>query len=510
MALIQSLMNGLSLLRLRRAGGRVACEDVSNLAFTAGVLLMAQGVLSYFINGRPGHIEWLALPDLTFPLVLLAFSSWAIVVLIKDKAMLIDLLNDLLSARLQIVLLQIGAQSLQHKVFANIEWNGFPDSIQSIAEVWWMLAVMVRLGRLPFAGKTQRKHETLLVWGAFLGPWMFWLSLFQPADLWQADGEDSDPKHYSQAMSEDTFTAESLMFNGMLDNFDSERSGEEDIYFLGLAGEAGNPLYLREAELALEALRDVYGVDGRAGILANNANNTARYPFATHNNFEAVLNHIGELMDTEDDLLFLFLSSRGTQSSSLVLSQPGLVLADIDPKGLKKALDDAQIKWRIIVISACYSGGFINELKDPKTLVITSSDQTDSGLGCNAKKGMTWFTQSFFDAYLRKALGISAAYHATLDELQKQQGLDKKLGLPQMALGEEMKKKLSGLEARVLQPGGIQDGVRAQFKFPRAHHDYAGMSGVKEHSKAWMASFRSSLRFFKRTKATSSISPKVM
>jgi len=503
-------MNGLSLLRLRQGRDRVACKDVSNLVFTSWVLLMAQGVLSYIVNGRPGHIEWLALPDLTFPLVVLAFSSWAIVVLIKEKGILIDLLNDFLSARLLIVILQIGAQSLQHKLFANMDWDGFPDSVQAIAEVWWLLAVMVRLGRLPFEGKIQRKHETLLIWGAFLGPWMFWLCLFQPADLWQADGADSDPKHYSQAMSEDTFTAESLMFNGLLDQFDAERSGVEDIYFLGLAGEAGNPLYLREAELALETLRDVYGVDGRAGILANNANNAARYPFATHNNFEAVLNHIGELMDTEDDLLFLFLSSRGTQSSSLVLSQPGLVLSDMDPKGLKKALDDAQIKWRIIVISACYSGGFINALKDPNTLVITSSDQTNSGLGCNDKKGMTWFAQSFFDDYLRKALGISAAYNATLEELQKQQGPDKKFGLPQMALGEEMKKKLAGLEARVLQPGGIQEGFRAQFKFPRGLHHYAGMSGVKEHSKAWRASFRRSLRFFKRTKAISSISPAVM
>jgi hypothetical protein len=484
-AMIQSLINGLSLLRFRHAGTRVACSDSSILVFTASALLVEQGFLSYFINGQPGHIEWLALPDLTFPIVLLAFSCWAITVMVNEKTLLLDLLIDLLSARLIILLFQIGAQSMRHGVFAPTVGNGFTDWIQEGTELWWLLAVMVRLGRLPFEGKIQRKQEALLVWGAFLGPWMFWLVLFQPADLWQAEGADSDPKHYSQVMSEDTFTAQSLMFDGMLDTFEAERTGVEDVFFLGVAGEAGNPLYLKEAELAIEVVRDVYGTDGRAAILANSASEFIRYPFATHNNFSGTLNRIGEMMDVEDDVLFLFLTSRGTQSSSFVLSQPGLALSDIDPKGLKNLLDVAEIKWRIIVISACYSGGFIDALQDPNTLIITSSDKTEEGMGCVEKKGSTAFTRTFFDTYLKKAVGITAAFNATLADLQTQQGPAKKLGLPQMQIGTEIKKKLAGLEAAILQPGALKDGLRAQRNLPFAKFRDTRIYGTagRKHSR---------------------------
>jgi len=505
--IFQTLLNGLRVLRFRQVGVGVACADASMLVFTAMFLLLAEGILSYLTNGHPGHIEWLALPDLTFPWVLLGFSCWAVTAFIQQKGALFDLIHDVFSARLVMVLIQILAQGLHQRFFGAEIWESFPDWIQQCTELWWLLAVMARLGHLSNANPFHHSNQTIRVWSVFLAPWIFWLSMFQPADLWQADGIESDPKHYAQAMTEDAFTAESLMFEGMLDNFEAERPGEEDIYFLGVSGEAGNPLYLREADLALETLRDVYGVEGRAGILANNANNTARYPFATHNNFEASLNHIAELIDAEEDVLFLFLSSRGTQAPSLVLSQPGLILADIDPKGLKKALDDAQIKWRIIVISACYSGGFINQLADSKTLVITSSDATDHGLSCAKKKESTWFTQLFFEEGLKKSLGMTTAFQATLDTIKKQQGIDQNLGLPQIAMGKEMQHKLALLESRLLQPGALKDGLRAHSKWPRSMLlDYAGISGFSEHSKAWMVSFKRSLRFLSRTKANSSIS----
>jgi Peptidase C13 family len=504
--ILQTLLNGFSLLRFRQKR-KSASADASVVVLTSLCVLTAEGVRSYLTNGHPGHIEWLALPDLTFPLVLLGLSCWAVTALLGQKSALPELIYDVLSARFIMVLMQLLALGLQQKFYGAALWDAFPEGVQAFTEVWCLLAVMVRMGHLSDADPFKRKYLTIQVWGIFLVPWLFWLSLFQSADLWQTDGEDSDPKHYAQAMTEDTFTAESLMFEGMLDSFEADRPGEEDMYFLGVSGEAGNPLYLREAELALETLRDVYGIEGRAGILANHANNTARYPFATHNNFEASLNRIAELIDAEEDVLFLFLSSRGTQSPSLVLSQPGLILADMDPKGIKKALDDAQIKWRIIVISACYSGAFINQLADSKTLIMTSSDATDQGLGCAKSKDSTWFTQLFFEEGLKKSLGMTAAFNATVDTIKKQQGMNQTVGLPQMVMGAEMKHKLALLESRVLQPGALKDGLRARSNWPRTvRKDYAGISGVRESSKAWMVSFNRSLRFLSRTRANSSIS----
>ena len=148
-------------------------------------------------------------------------------------------------------------------------------------------------------------------------------------------------------------------------------------------------------------------------------------------------------------------------------------------------LDVAEIKWRIIVISACYSGGFIDALQDPNTLIITSSDKTEEGMGCVEKKGSTAFTRTFFDTYLKKAVGITAAFNATLADLQTQQGPAKKLGLPQMQIGTEIKKKLAGLEAAILQPGALKDGLRAQRNLPFAKFRDTKIYGTagRKHSR---------------------------
>jgi len=485
-------------------------EDVSWMVLTLILLLVAQGVQSFLVNGRPGHIEWLALPDLVFPVVVLAFSCWGISRILKYHALLPLLFGELLRARMAVVLIQILIMGLDRMMSKNPAWDAFPDIVQEVLELWWLLTAMIMIGRLAQKVPFRSRVLTLCAWGVFIGPWVFWLSLFTPADLWQADGEDADPKHYAQAMSEDTFTAQSAIFESAVDDIQNERPGIEDIYFLGLAGDASSSVFRREVDLAHQVLATFFDVGGRSIILANESGNTTRYPFATHNNFESALNHMGELMDVDDDVLFLFLSSHGTKSSTLTFAQPGLIMPDLDPASLKADLDQSKIKWRIIVISACYSGGFIEALQDTYTLIIVSSDDTDGGLGCVVKDRYTWFAGHFFDDQLRKTWSIPTAFQTTSQWLNSQRGLASTIGAPQMAIGEAMRIKLSSLEERFSRPGGASEGMRAHREGPWPGVTYAGMSGVKEHSKAWMSSFNRSLRFLSRTNASSSISAATM
>mgnify|MGYP006209079615 CR=1 FL=1 len=45
----------------------------------------------------------------------------------------------------------------------------------------------------------------------------------------------------------------------------------------------------------------------------------------------------------------------------------------ITPDALRAALDASGIVHRVVVISACYSGGFVPALKNPDTLVLTAA-----------------------------------------------------------------------------------------------------------------------------------------
>ena len=40
-------------------------------------------------------------------------------------------------------------------------------------------------------------------------------------------------------------------------------------------------------------------------------------------------------------------------------------------------LNDSGVKWKIVVISACFSGGYIEPLKDDHSLIVTAADAHD-------------------------------------------------------------------------------------------------------------------------------------
>ena len=112
-------------------------------------------------------------------------------------------------------------------------------------------------------------------------------------------------------------------------------------------------------------------------------------------------------------------------------------------------LADSGIKWKVIVVSACYSGGFIEPLKDDHTLIITASDAANTSFGCEPGSQITWFGQAFFDEALRATRSFSTAFGLARNSVQER---EKSGGYPpsnpQMHLGGAMKAKLEDDAAR--------------------------------------------------------------
>jgi hypothetical protein len=88
----------------------------------------------------------------------------------------------------------------------------------------------------------------------------------------------------------------------------------------------------------------------------------------------------GQRMERESDLLFLILTSHGSQDGVAV--QAGKRVETLSPAHLAAMLDRAGVRHRVVVISACYSGVFIRPLATEDTLVITAADAEHSSFGC--------------------------------------------------------------------------------------------------------------------------------
>jgi hypothetical protein len=152
-------------------------------------------------------------------------------------------------------------------------------------------------------------------------------------------------------------------------------------------------------------------------------------------------------MNRDRDVLFLFLTSHGSHDHRFSLSFWPLGLYDLTPPDLRAMLDDAGVQNRVIVISACYSGGFVDALKDPHTLVITAAAADRTSFGCSNEADFTWFGRAYFDEALRKTRSFTDAFALAapvVAERERHEGFDP--SNPQMVEGSEIAAPLAVLQ----------------------------------------------------------------
>ncbi|MFW2178383.1 MULTISPECIES: C13 family peptidase [unclassified Moraxella] len=307
----------------------------------------------------------------------------------------------------------------------------------------------------------------LFVWQALSLLWIFgnqlrwsWLErvlimlgAFAVFSVWQKNVQ-SEPIFQQNPeqpfITESAFYAQQTMLPTLLNQLAPQRQGVADWYFVGVAGHEQD-VFRSEIELTTEMLNQQLGMAGRSLNLINNPMTMQVLPVASKTSIETTLQGVANKMNREEDVLFLTLSSHGADNI-LEMSNPPLQLDNVDASWLRQTLDKSGIKWRVIVISACYSGSFIDELQSPTTLVITASAKDKSSFGCNNESEFTYFGQAFFAESLPKLKRFLPAFEEAKKSIA---GREKMMGFepsePQFVIGEQMQKMLPEFE-KTLKP----------------------------------------------------------
>lgn len=275
------------------------------------------------------------------------------------------------------------------------------------------------------------------------------LGAFAVLSVWQKNVQSepifqSDP--VEPVVTEAAFYAQPELLADMLNNVQPQRPTVHDWYFMGVAGHGEQDVFRSEIELTKDYFDHQFGTAGRSVELINNANTLSALPIASKTSIERALQSIAKKMDVNEDVLFLTLTSHGGDKV-IEMSNPPLALDNVDAKWLRQSLDKSGIKWRVIVVSACYSGSFINELKSPDTLVITASAANKSSFGCSNEAEYTYFGQAFFAESLPKLRRFQPAFEAAskrIAEREKMMGFEP--SEPQLVMGEAIKTKLPEFE----------------------------------------------------------------
>ena len=231
-----------------------------------------------------------------------------------------------------------------------------------------------------------------------------------------------------------------------LDRIDPSIPGKSDWYFMGVAGFSDQNVFRSEINKVRELFDVRFGTSGHSLALINNNYTWLDEPIATKTSILRGLKTIGQQMNADEDVLFMTLSSHGDQDF-IHLSNPPLAMDNLDATWLREALDASGIRWRVIVVSACYSGSFIDELASPTTVVITASAADKMSFGCTNTAEMTYFGQAFFAESLRENTSFSDAFKDAAYRVQERElymGFEP--SEPQMVIGILMETALPAFE----------------------------------------------------------------
>jgi hypothetical protein len=314
----------------------------------------------------------------------------------------------------------------------------------------WSLAVSWLL-IVRFAGLGGRALVMLLALVAATG-----------LNLWQFEARAwvSDPDSVAQAadtrprlrLNQETLEAQQALWPRTLEALAPQRPGVTDVYGLVFAPYAAEDVFLRESTMVSGVLAERFDAQGRVIHLLNHAGTAHTHPWATPLNLQRAIEALARRMDPENDLLVVYMTSHGARDFKLAASHWPLEVPPLSPAELRAALDQAGIRHRVIVVSACYSGGWVDVLADEHTLVMTAADATHTSYGCGQLSELTFFGRAMFDEQLRSTHSFEEAFARAVPLIKQREidaGKDDGFSNPQISVGAGIAPVLRALEQRL-------------------------------------------------------------
>jgi hypothetical protein len=225
--------------------------------------------------------------------------------------------------------------------------------------------------------------------------------------------------------------------------------GVSNVYFLGFAGYGEQRVFRKEAELARDVFADRFDSGRRSLELVNDVHDRTTYPLASVDNLRYALRLIGRRMNRDTDVLVIVLTSHGSARYGIAITNGKLEDDDLSPRDLRRALDDAGIRWRVIVASACYAGIFVNPLQTDSTFIVTAADARHSSFGCADDRDLTYFGEALLKDSLPESCSLEDAFAAASHIVHRRESEEGDIhSNPQIYIGERIRAKLKELDGR--------------------------------------------------------------
>lgn len=239
--------------------------------------------------------------------------------------------------------------------------------------------------------------------------------------------------------------------------------GKINLYVVAFAGDAGEDVFRNEVEYARSLFEQRFDARGHVVVLENNAATVTTQPLASWTNLHRALDAIAKKIDPAQDIVLLYLTTHGSQGHELLVDLDPLPLNQIGPDDVADALKTTpSIRWKVVVVNACYSGGFVDALRDDSTLVLTSARADRTSFGCGADSDITYFGKAFLVDALNRTTSLREAFDLARKSVAQWEDDDAKKDAsvehsePQIATSPSIEARLARWSAALPQAPTVQ------------------------------------------------------
>jgi hypothetical protein len=327
---------------------------------------------------------------------------------------------------------------------SDLTWVDSRPASQLVAAAIYLIVLGVRV--IQAAYTTARTKSVVVAIVLIITGSVMLRALDLDTRLWLTDDVEEEQQQ------DDTGT-ESLLYDqpsrlvAASEHMVARQPDKDNVFFLGFAGDGEQGIFKRESLFAESVFAEHFSAEDRAVELINDNDDRDSYPIASVSGLQQMLKLIAGRMDLEQDVLVLMLTSHGSREGLAVVNG-SLPLVQLSPVELQHALDESGIKWRVVVVSACYSGVFLDALKGDTTLVITAADAEHSSFGCDDDRELTYFGEALLKDSIPTTHSLEEAFKKASDLIQARETREHKIrSNPQMAVGKLIRQKLERLES---------------------------------------------------------------
>jgi hypothetical protein len=418
----------------------------------------------YAAGGEPGHLDAYALPSISFWVLGVLLAAWLSAAIAAGAARFTDGTNNTDATDAAD---RLRSPPLAAAGFALYFWASAASCALAVAadrwssvERWygvlawlpllWAAAAYgwasVRLARVD----SRRRRAAIFLIAAMLIAVPQW-AVDPSSRLWvAASAVDDEPASGPDApQSEQTLYGQFDLLNDALDAIAPAQAGITELFTISFAGDGEQDVFFNEAVGADAVMAAAFDSGEHSVVLANSRAHALEHPFATASALQRAVSAVADRMNGDEDVLALFLTSHGTPDHRLVVSLPPYDFTDLSPEALRSMLDESGIRYRVIIVSSCYSGGFVEALAGNDTMVITASSADRTSFGCRDGADWTDFGRAYFAEALAQTASFEGAFRIAsrrIAEREAQEHLTP--SLPQISVGAGIRDQLQRLETR--------------------------------------------------------------